>query len=49
MNLTDLLKAINFDRFKKGEKEQVIKDFEKTEIARDLNKLYKAIETRQFS
>ena len=39
----------NVDRFKKGEKEQVIKDFEKTEIARDLNKLYKAIETRQFS
>ena len=37
------------DRFKKGEKEQVIKDFEKTEIDRYLNKLYKAIETRQFS
>lgn len=38
----------NIDRFKKGQKDEVIKMFEKTEIARDLKKLHKAIEERAF-
>ena len=38
----------NVDRFKKGEKEQVIKMFEKTEIAKDLKKLDRAIELGEF-
>lgn len=39
----------NIDRFKKGQKEEVIKLFEKTEIAKDLKKLKKAIEERKFN
>lgn len=38
----------NIERFKKGQKEEVIKLFEKNEIARDLKKLRKAIEERKF-
>ena len=38
----------NVVRFKKGQKEEVIKEFEKTEIAIELNELYNAINDRNF-
>ena len=41
-------RAHNIDRFKKGEKQQVLDAFEKTEIGKDLRKLYKAIRDRKF-
>lgn len=39
----------NIDRFKKGQKDLVIKEFNKTKIAKDLDKLYKAVELREFN
>ena len=39
----------NIDRFKKGQKDLVIAEFNKTEIAKDLDKLYKAVELREFN
>lgn len=42
-------RAHNIDRFKKGEKQQVLDAFEKTEIGKDLKKLYKAIRDRKFN
>ncbi len=38
----------NITRFKKGEKENVTKMFEKTEIGKELKKLHDAIELRKF-
>lgn len=38
----------NVDRFKKGQKEDVMKLFEQEEIAKDLKKLIKAINDRDF-
>ena len=39
----------NIERFKKGQKEELIKQFEKTEIAKVLKKLNKAIELNEWS
>ena len=39
----------DIDRFKKGQKDLVIAEFNKTEIAKDLDKLYKAVELREFN
>ena len=39
----------NIARFKKGQKEEIIKLFEKTEIAKDLKKLDRAIELGEFN
>lgn len=41
-------RANDITRFKSGEKQKVIKEFEKTEIAKDLKKVYKAIKLREF-
>lgn len=39
----------NIDRFKKGQKQEVEKLFEETEIAQDLKELKEAIRDRKFS
>ena len=38
----------NIERFKKGQKDEVIKMFEETEIAKELEVLYNAIENKDF-
>jgi len=38
----------NIDRFKKGEKEKVIKEFESEEIAKDIEEVKEAIRNRDF-
>lgn len=39
----------NIVRFKKGEKEQVIKQFEKSSLGKDLKKLERAVEFGEFT
>ena len=38
----------NIDRFKKGQKDEVLTMFEETEIAKELNELRKVVENRDF-
>ena len=38
----------NIDRFKKGQKDEVLAMFEETEIAKELNELRKVVENRYF-
>lgn len=39
----------NIDRFKRGQKEEVLKAFEKSDIAKELKKLEKAIREKNFN
>lgn len=39
----------NIERFKKGQKEEIIKMFNETELGKDLKKIYRAIELRKFN
>lgn len=38
----------NIDRFKKGQKDEILVMFEETEIAKELNELRKVVENRDF-
>lgn len=38
----------NIDRFKKGQKDEILAMFEETEIAKELNELRKVVENRDF-
>lgn len=39
----------DIERFKKGQKDLVVAEFNKTEIARDLDKLYNAVKLGEFN